>query len=76
MPEKYALAVYEFITGALSENPRRVGKELGEEMKGKFSARLNVYRIIYEIHDHEVVVIVVDVRHRAHVYASRLRKPD
>jgi mRNA-degrading endonuclease RelE of RelBE toxin-antitoxin system len=74
LPEKYALAVYEFITGPLSENPKRVGKELGENMKGQYSARLSVYRVIYEIHDDEVVVIVVDVRHRAHVYAARIRK--
>ena len=74
LPEKYALAVYEFITGPLSENPQRVGKPLGENMAGKYSARLSVYRIIYEIHNDEVVVIVVDVRHRAHVYAARLRK--
>lgn len=74
LPEKYALAIYEFITGPLSENPRRLGKELGKEMKGKYSARLSVYRVIYEIHDEEVVVIVVDVRHRAHVYAARIRK--
>lgn len=74
LPEKYAVALYEFITGPLSENPHRVGKELGKDMKGKYSARLSVYRVIYEIHEYEVVVIVVDVRHRAHVYAARIRK--
>lgn len=74
LPEKYAVAIYEFITGPLRENPHRVGKELGKEMKGKYSARLSAYRVIYEIHDDEVVVIVVDVRHRAHVYAARVRK--
>ncbi len=30
LPEKVALAAYEFITGALLENPYRVGKPLKE----------------------------------------------
>lgn len=71
LPLKIALAAEAFINGPLSENPQRVGKKLGKEFSGLWSARLATYRIIYEIREEQIVIVVVDVRHRAHVYAAR-----
>jgi mRNA interferase RelE/StbE len=52
---------------SLSEEPRAAGSEKlsGQE---KYRVRQGDYRIIYEIHDDVVVVVVVKVGHRREVY--------
>ena len=54
----------------LADNPRPVGSEKlsGQE---RFRVRQGVYRIIYEIWDEELVVIVVKVGHRREVYQDK-----
>lgn len=51
----------------LQENPRPVGSEKlsGQE---RYRLRQGVYRIIYEVADGLLVVTVVKVGHRKHVY--------
>lgn len=51
----------------LQENPRPTGSEKlsGQE---RYRIRQGVYRIIYEITDEYLVVTVVKVGHRKHVY--------
>ena len=39
LPEKVAAAAFEFITGALAENPKRLGKQLREPLYPFYSAR-------------------------------------
>lgn len=52
---------------ALQEEPRPVGSEKlsGQE---RYRIRHGVYRIIYEVKDEFLVVTVVKVGHRKHVY--------
>ena len=45
-----------------------VGKKLEGEHRGHYSARVWPYRIIYEIHKHELVVLVIAIGHRQGVY--------
>ncbi|WP_028936562.1 type II toxin-antitoxin system RelE family toxin [Pseudonocardia spinosispora] len=71
LPESVAAAVVEFIAGSLIENPHRVGKPLGGELKGKFAARRGVYRVIYRIDEATRTVLVVQVDHRGSVYRPR-----
>jgi mRNA interferase RelE/StbE len=67
-----ATAAAEFITGPLLEDPRRVGKPLGAELAGIYSARLSRdWRVLYEIDDAKHVVIVLDIRHRSAAYRRR-----
>jgi mRNA interferase RelE/StbE len=54
----------------LAENPRPHGCEKlsGQE---KYRVRQGKYRILYQVFDDEVVVIVVKVAHRKDAYQSR-----
>ncbi|MBX3651952.1 MAG: type II toxin-antitoxin system RelE/ParE family toxin [Burkholderiales bacterium] len=55
---------------ALALNPRGDGcvKLSGQN---RYRVRQGVYRIIYEIHDDRLVVIVVKVGHRSSIYETR-----
>ena len=54
----------------LAANPRGEGcvKLSGQN---RYRVRQGVYRIVYEIHDDRLVVIVVKVGHRSSVYETR-----
>jgi mRNA interferase RelE/StbE len=72
LPSDVAAAAVEFITGPLLEAPYRVGKPLGEELTGIYSARLGrLYRIMYEIDEAKHLVTVLDIRHRSVAYRPR-----
>ena len=68
LPERVAVAVVDFLYGPLAADPYRVGKPLRFELEGYWSARRGQYRVIYSIHDDEVLVRVVRISHRADVY--------
>jgi len=69
LPPEVAAAAAEFITGPLLANPQRVGKPLGEELAGIYSARLGrSWRVLYEIDNTRHAVIVLDIRHRSASY--------
>jgi mRNA interferase RelE/StbE len=70
LPEKIAAAVFEFITGPLADNPRRVGKQLQEPLFPLYSARRGEYRVIYRIVDQHVVIEVVSIVHRRDAYRT------
>ena len=70
LPAKVAGAAYVFITGALLENPRRVGKPLDAPLAPAWSARRGAYRILYLIDDDARTVRVTAVRHRSDAYRS------
>ena len=72
LPEEVAAAAVELITGPLLANPQRVGKPLGEELAGIYSARLGRnWRVLYEIDDMKHAVIVLDIRQRSTAYRPR-----
>ena len=43
-------------------------KALKGEYKGKFRLRINQYRVIFQVKDEELIIIVVRVGHRKEVY--------
>ena len=72
LPAEIAAAAAEFITGPLLADPRRVGKPLGAELGGIYSARLGrEWRVLYEIDDGKQLVVVLDIRHRSIAYRRR-----
>lgn len=70
LPETVAVAVIDFITGPLLDNPRRVGAPLPDELEGIWSARRGTYRVLYRIDERTREVIVLRVAHRRDVYRS------
>lgn len=68
LPEKVATAAWNFIMGALRENPHRVGKQLKEPLYPLYSARRGEYRVIYRIVDDALIIEVVTIAHRRDSY--------
>jgi len=52
---------------ALKSNPF-LGKLLKDKLKGKYSLRVGVYRIIYSIDKHQITIYVLDIGHRREIY--------
>lgn len=71
LPDKVAVAVLDFLLGPPCENPHRVGRPLRGELEGLHSARVGVYRVVYEITDDDHTVTVLYVDHRADIYRRR-----
>ncbi len=59
----------------LAENPR-LGKRLHGELAPFWSYRVGDYRVVYEIQNQELIVLVVMLGHRREIYerARRQRK--
>ena len=64
------------IRRALEEMERDpfLGKPLKEPLKGLFSFRVSLYRIIYQIRAKEVLVEVIDIAKRSAVYQRVLAR--
>jgi mRNA-degrading endonuclease RelE of RelBE toxin-antitoxin system len=71
LPDRIAAAVLDFLVGPLLQNPFRVGKALRGVLAGVHSARVGVYRVLYEIDEELRTVRVLHVDHRADVYRPR-----
>ena len=50
------------------ENPRMHGKGLLGNKSGQWRYRIGDYRAICEIRDEEVIILVLEVGHRKHIY--------
>lgn len=50
------------------KNPRVHGKGLVENKSGQWRYRIGDYRVICEIQEEEIVVLVLEVGHRKNVY--------
>lgn len=70
LPENVAVAVIDFITGPLLENPYRVGVALRRKLEGTHAARRGTFRVLYRIEETSKTVTVLRVDHRADVYRS------
>jgi len=70
LPEAVASAVIEFVTTALVQQPRRVGKPLRAELDGVWAARRGTYRVLYRVREQPREVVVLRIEHRRDVYRS------
>ena len=60
---------------ATDEDPRRFGDPLRHELAELWRYRVGDYRIVCEIQDQVLVVLVVRIGHRRHAYQSLLPPP-
>ena len=62
--------IYDWINKHLEgcNNPRAFGKALKGNCKGYWRYRVGDYRIIADIQDSKIVIIITDVGHRGNVY--------
>lgn len=57
----------------IAANPS-IGKQLARELKGRFSYRIDAWRIIYRIYQAEILVLILAVGHRREIYRKQGRK--
>lgn len=50
------------------DNPRVHGKSLNGNRGGQWRYRVGDYRLICEIKDAEIIILVLEVGHRRHIY--------
>jgi len=62
----YRQAVLEAIE-EIKENPS-LGKPLTQELTGKFSYRIDVYRIIYKVYKQDGIIKILSAGHRESIY--------
>ncbi len=55
---------------ATDEDPRRFGEGLTENLAGLWKYRIGDFRVIAEIQEHRIVVLVVRIGHRSKVYGG------
>ena len=65
-----ALRIFNWIGKNLEgcENPRRTGGAPTGQSEGSWRYRVGDYRILAEIHDGELIILLVDIAHRSTVY--------
>lgn len=51
----------------LKSNPF-LGKPLKDKLKGKYSLRVGLYRIIYSIEKKTLIIYILDINHRREIY--------
>jgi mRNA interferase RelE/StbE len=56
------------IEDKLMVDPLKYGKALRRNLSGLFKLRVGDYRIIYQVKEKEVIVVIVKVGHRREVY--------
>ena len=52
----------------LADNPRPTGVAAVKSPPGCLRLRVGDYRVLYEVQDHHLVVLVIDLGHRREIY--------
>ena len=53
------------------ENPRQQGKPLTGNLKGYWRYEVSDYRIIADIQDDKIIILVTDIGHRREIYKQQ-----
>ena len=70
LDRQVAKRITQYLRGRVAqlENPRGLGKPLHASLEDYWSYRVGDYRLICEIKDRTLVVLVVEIGHRSDVY--------
>ena len=65
--------IYDWVNEHLEgcSNPRAYGKALTGNRRGYWSYRVNDYRLIADIQDEKILILITEVGHRREVYRKR-----
>lgn len=55
---------------ATEENPRRFGAPLRRNLSGLWKYRIGDYRVMADIQDERIVIVIVKIGHRSKVYGG------
>lgn len=61
--------ILKYLNDRVSPNPRVFGKELSANLSGLWRYRVENFRIVCQIEDHKLRVLVVTVGHRKDIYS-------
>ena len=67
LPESVRARLQE-IMDALTQNPRPAGTLKMRGFTNRYRVRVGDYRIVYDIHDDTLIVLIIAVGHRGDVY--------
>ena len=56
------------VIDALAKNPRPAGAKKMEGYAGRYRVRIGDYRIVYEVYDRELVVLIIRAGNRKEIY--------
>jgi mRNA interferase RelE/StbE len=68
LDKRYKSAVSKALS-KLGNNPK-IGSPLKGELKGYWKLRFSRYRIVYQIHKRQLVIVIFDIVHRKEVYRN------
>ncbi len=68
LPERIQVTVLEKIK-ALADNPRPTGA-IKLTNSNLYRIRVSTYRVIYEINDQEIKIVIIRIRHRRDAYGK------
>ena len=68
LPRRNRKLILDFIYEKLPQNPKRIGSPLDKMFDGFWRYRIGQYRIICQIEDDKLLVLVVRVGERSEVY--------
>lgn len=54
--------------GKVAQNPKLFGKALTSDLKGLWRYRVGDYRIICDLQEKELLVLVIEINHRSKIY--------
>ncbi len=55
---------------ATADNPRQTGKALQGDLKGLWRYQIGNYRLIAQIKDNELIILVIELGNRKNIYKS------
>ena len=70
LDRKNSMRITEWIKKNLDgcENPREYGRALTGDLKGLWRYRVGDYRIIADIQDDKVIILITEIGHRSKIY--------
>lgn len=54
------------------DNPRQFGKGLTANRKGEWRYRIGNYRLVADIQDDKIVILILNIGHRRDIYKDKL----